>query len=192
MVQKADAQPAGVRAHLLGEGPDQCGSDVGVARAVAGYEIEHGGRARTERAKTWSTEKPPQDSAAAGPLETRPRLGFNPYSPQQLAGIRMEPPPSLPWAIGTMPDATAAAEPPEDPPLECSLSQGFGVGPKARGSVVMAVPSSGVFVRPRITKPALLNLCTRKLSALCPIARRLGKGRALAVRLVGLGSAEVL
>ena len=30
----------------------------------------------------------------------RPRLGFRPTSPQQAAGIRIEPPPSLPWATG--------------------------------------------------------------------------------------------
>ena len=34
------------------------------------------------------------------------------------AGIRMEPPPSLACASGTMPEATAAAAPPDDPPGE--------------------------------------------------------------------------
>ena len=78
--------------------------------------------------------------------------------------MRIDPPPSLPWATGTMPEATAAAEPPEDPPLECSIAQGLRVGPKATGSVVIEVPSSGVLVRPRTTKPARLSLPTRKLS----------------------------
>ena len=73
--------------------------------------------------------------------------------------MRIEPPPSLAWATGTMPDATAAAEPPEEPPVECSVLQGLRVGPNARGSVVIEVPSSGVFVRPRTTKPARLNRC---------------------------------
>jgi len=36
--------------------------------------------------------------------------------PQWEAGIRIEPPPSVPWASGRMPAATAAAEPPLDPP----------------------------------------------------------------------------
>ena len=78
--------------------------------------------------------------------------------------MRMEPPPSLPWATGTIPDATAAAEPPDEPPLVWSVLQGLRVGPNASGSVVIAVPSSGVFVRPSTTKPALLKRCTRKLS----------------------------
>ena len=43
---------------------------------------------------------------------SRPRLGLSPTSPQQAAGMRIEPPPSLPWATGTIPAATAAAEPP--------------------------------------------------------------------------------
>ena len=37
----------------------------------------------------------------------------------------MEPPPSLPWATGTIPDATAAAEPPDEPPLVCSVLHGL-------------------------------------------------------------------
>ena len=52
----------------------------------------------------------------SGPREIRPRLGLRPTSPQQAAGMRIEPPPSLPWASGTIPAATAAAEPPEEPP----------------------------------------------------------------------------
>ena len=55
-------------------------------------------------------------SPASGPGETRPRTGLRPTRPQQAAGIRVEPPPSLPWAIGTMPAATAAPEPPLEPP----------------------------------------------------------------------------
>ena len=34
------------------------------------------------------------------------------------AGIRIDPPPSLAWPAGTIPAATAAAVPPEDPPAE--------------------------------------------------------------------------
>ena len=52
----------------------------------------------------------------SGPTETRPRAGFSPTSPQHDAGIRIEPPPSLPCATGTIPAATAAAAPPLDPP----------------------------------------------------------------------------
>ena len=46
-----------------------------------------------------------------------------------LAGPRMEPPPSLAWATGTIPAATAAAAPPLDPPALCARLQGLRVGP---------------------------------------------------------------
>ena len=71
---------------------------------------------------------PAQLSPTVGPWLTRPRLGLRPTSPQQLAGIRIEPPPSLAWATGTIPEATAAAAPPLDPPAERDGSQGLRVG----------------------------------------------------------------
>ncbi len=73
---------------------------------------------RTERVTTCSTTSPPIMSPYCGANELRPRVGLSPTRPQHDAGMRMEPPPSLAWATGTMPDATAAAEPPEDPPVE--------------------------------------------------------------------------
>ena len=51
-----------------------------------------------------------------GDVVTRPRCGLRPKSPQNAAGIRIEPPPSPPMPTGTMPDATAAAVPPLEPP----------------------------------------------------------------------------
>ena len=66
----------------------------------------------------------------------------------------MEPPPSLACAAGTMPEATAAAEPPDEPPVECSVFHGLRDAPKRRGSAVGNMPSSGVFVLPQMTKPA--------------------------------------
>ena len=39
-----------------------------------------------------------------------------PSTPQQAAGIRIEPPPSLAWAMGTTPAATKAPEPDEEAP----------------------------------------------------------------------------
>ena len=60
-----------------------------------------------------------------GASELRPRVGFSPTRPQHEAGMRIDPPPSLACAAGTMPDATAAADPPEDPPVECSVFHGI-------------------------------------------------------------------
>src|SRR5512139_3801714 len=85
---------------------------------------------RTERVTTNSAEKPFQRSPAPGPKELRPRVGLRPTRPQLEAGMRIEPPPSLACAAGTMPAATAAAEPPLEPPELCDGCQGLRVGPK--------------------------------------------------------------
>src|SRR5439155_17862097 len=89
-----------------------------------------------------------------GAAEFRPRLGFIPNTPQHEAGIRMEPAPSEAWAAGSMPDATAAADPPDDPPAVRLKSQGLRTGPNRTGSVVEWLPNSGVLVLPTITNPA--------------------------------------
>src|SRR5262245_16697059 len=95
-------------------------------------------------------------SPSIGPSGTRARLGLMPKRPQHEAGMRMEPPPSLAWAIGTIPAATAAAEPPLEPPTECPGFHGLRVCPNNLGSVVGTRPNSGVFVLPVITRPACL------------------------------------
>lgn len=51
-----------------------------------------------------------------GAAETRLCDGFRPQMPQKDDGIRIEPPPSAPRAMGTRPAATAYPEPPDDPP----------------------------------------------------------------------------
>ena len=49
--------------------------------------------------------------------------------PQSEAGWRIEPPVSVPSAAGARPPATAAAEPPEEPPGTRPRSHGFSTGP---------------------------------------------------------------
>jgi hypothetical protein len=71
--------------------------------------------------------------------------------------MRIEPVPSFAWATGTIPDATAAADPPLDPPADRSGFQGFRVGPNAAGSVVAEAANSGRLVLPRMTNPARRN-----------------------------------
>ena len=109
---------------------------------------------RTLRVTTNSAEKPLQRSPSAGPNELRPRVGLSPTRPHMLAGPRIEPPPSLACAAGTMPAATAAAAPPLEPPALCAGFHGLRVGPYASGSVVGSSASSGVLVRPSETRPA--------------------------------------
>ena len=52
-----------------------------------------------------------------------------PTIPHSAAGWRIEPPVSVPIAHGAVPAATAAAEPPEEPPGTRARSHGFSVGP---------------------------------------------------------------
>src|SRR4030042_972828 len=106
---------------------------------------------------------PLKRSPKSGPRGLRALVGFKPKSPQHEAGIRMEPPPSLPWAIGTKRADTAAAEPPLEPPGVRWISQGLRLGPNKRGSVVGRIPNSGVFVFPTMIKPARFSLATRSL-----------------------------
>ena len=68
-------------------------------------------------------------SSFTGPIDTRPRDGLRPTSPHMAAGMRIEPPPSLALAAGSMPEATAAAAPPDDPPVPWSVPHGFRQGP---------------------------------------------------------------
>src|ERR1700689_2557059 len=79
---------------------------------------------------------------------SRPREGFSPTSPLQDAGIRIEPPPSLAWAICTAPAATNAAEPNKKALAVGPVFQGLRTGP-SRGCPAEAVkPYSDIWVLP--------------------------------------------
>src|SRR5687767_5960280 len=103
---------------------------------------------RTERVRTCSIEAPFQSSPRRGPVGTRPRVGLRPKIPLHDAGIRIEPPPSPPAPIGTIPEATAAPDPPLEPPGVRDGSQGFRAGPRNSDSVNGVSPNSGVLVFP--------------------------------------------
>ena len=91
--------------------------------------------------------------ASTSSLATRSGVGRRPTTPQQEAGMRIEPPVSPPRAKVHMPAATAAALPPLDPPGVKPSRHGFWVG----GKIVFVVPieaaSSGRFVLPSTTTP---------------------------------------
>ena len=77
-----------------------------------------------------------------------------PTTPHSAAGWRIEPPVSVPSASGAMPAATAAAEPPLEPPGTRSRSQGLRVGPYAEFSVDEPIANSSMFVLPSSTRPS--------------------------------------
>src|ERR687883_84655 len=85
---------------------------------------------------------------------TRPNEALSPYTPQKEAGIRIEPPPSVPCARAARPSATAAALPPDDPPAFFPGAYGVLVGPTSRLSVTPLWPNSGVLVLPSTIAPA--------------------------------------
>ena len=72
-------------------------------------------RSSTERAKGPPTSRLAANSRIPARLN-RPKVGLKPNTPQSAAGTRIEPLVSEPSVSGTSPAATAAAEPPDDPP----------------------------------------------------------------------------
>src|SRR6185295_935735 len=91
---------------------------------------------------------------------TKPKVGFNPNTPEKLAGMRIEPPASVPIARGQKPAANAAPAPPLDPPGVLSRSHGLRVTPVSGESVVPFQPNSGVVVLPMSTAPCSRSRAT--------------------------------
>src|SRR5579872_5747834 len=85
----------------------------------------------------------PQDSGKCPVEGMRPGVGFRPQMPLKCAGMRIEPPPSLPTPPADIPEAIAAASPPLDPPGVRSTSHGLFVRPYNRLSVSHAISISG-------------------------------------------------
>src|SRR6185436_15599772 len=96
----------------------------------------------------------------AGYAGMRPKDGLCRKMPANDAGMRMEPPPSVPIAIGARPAATAAEAPPLDPPGVRSRRQGFRVSPKTRLWVAPSHPNAGVLVFPIMMPPAAFRRVT--------------------------------
>ena len=88
-----------------------------------------------------------------------------PTTPQNEAGIRSDPPRSVPSPSAIMPVASAAQPPPVEPPALFVGSQGLRVLPKTSLKVLPPAANSGVLVLPRITAPAALSRCTTRASS---------------------------
>jgi hypothetical protein len=72
-----------------------------------------------------------EDSGMAPAIGNRPCVGFRPTVPQKEDGTLIKPAVSVPSVNGTLRVATAAAEPPLDPPVSRSDAHGLRVGPHA-------------------------------------------------------------
>src|SRR6185312_5259970 len=80
--------------------------------------------------------------------------------PVKAAGMRIEPPPSLPVAIGPHPVATATADPPDEPPGVRRGFHGLRVTPESGLSVTAFQAKSGMVVRAYRIAPASRNRAT--------------------------------
>src|SRR5271155_91024 len=91
--------------------------------------------------------------------EQRPYVGFSPTMPQNAAGCRIEPPVSVPVAPTQMLAATAAAEPPDEPPGAIFVSEprrrhGDTTGPKKDVSLDEPMANSSLLSLPSKTAPS--------------------------------------
>src|SRR3954462_13023767 len=111
----------------------------------------------------------------AGHCGIRPYVGFSPTSPHHAAGMRTEPPASVPICSGPNPAAPAAPAPEDEPPVVCAGFHGLRVMPCSGLSPGDFQPNSVVVVLPRITAPAAFSPATIGASS--------ATGSALVVRL---------
>src|SRR5262249_42827130 len=92
-------------------------------------------------------------------------VAFRPTRPQKLEGMRTEPPPSVPIAIGPRPAATAAPAPPDEPPGVRSTFQGLRVTPFRGESVTPLWPYSELVLWAKTMAPASRSRATAGASA---------------------------
>src|SRR5699024_10843236 len=78
--------------------------------------------------------------------------------------MRMDPPPAEPGATCSMPDATAAAAPPDDPPAVRSGLRGFRSGAEISLFDWQDRANSGMVVLPTCTAPEVLAFSERRSS----------------------------
>src|SRR5215469_1458461 len=93
-------------------------------------------------------------------MSIRPYVALNPTTPQHAAGNRQDPIASVSSVAKHNPQATAAAEPLDEPPGIYSKFQGFLTGPKQLSSPVVPAPSVCIFVLPMTIAPAFFSLST--------------------------------
>src|SRR5712691_2484729 len=126
MRSRPDAAPTSAWNGRAGAGATY--GSPGPAPAVASSSAA---QSRTVSVTACSVEQPPRPSPIYGANVLRPRVGLRPTRPQHAAGARMDPKPSLAWAIGSMRAPTDAAAPPLEPPAMRVRSHGVRVGPKS-------------------------------------------------------------
>ena len=85
--------------------------------------------------------------------------------PQNAAGMRIEQPKSVPCASGSMPVATATAEPPEEPAGLSAGFHGLRVAPNTGLTVLAPAANSGVLVLASTMAPFAFSRRTASASS---------------------------
>src|SRR2546423_14766954 len=93
-------------------------------------------------------------------VETSPSDGFSPTTPHAAAGMRIDPPVSVPIVASAMPAARLAPDPPLDPPGDRDGSCGFLAGPNGESSLVVPNAHSCRLVLPTKMAPARRRCAT--------------------------------
>src|SRR5918994_7980512 len=98
-------------------------------------------------------------------MGTRPYDGLCPTTPQNPAGMRIEPAPSEPWWIGPMPAAAQIAAPVLEPPAFVPRFHGLCETPVSGLSPQPFQPNSGTVVLPIEIAPASARRSTKGASS---------------------------
>src|ERR1700726_2052268 len=149
-------------------------TEIGDARLKPAIASSISAASSTVRARgpcTW----PGSQASGIGQFGVSPGVGRIPTMPQNAAGIRIEQPKSVPCAIGTMPVATATAEPPEDPAGLNAGFHGLRDGPNSALLVLAPQANSGVLVLASTIAPAALRRRTTSSSSLGTLSFRSGE-----------------
>src|SRR5262245_58850157 len=96
-----------------------------------------------------------------------------PTTPHIVAGLRTEPPVSVPIAAGTKPAAVAAPDPLDEPPQKWSRFQGLRGGGHGRSKDGPPMANSWVPSLPMNTPPAARSFCVTTASVLATLSRRI-------------------
>ena len=147
------------------------------------------------RAPTTSSPRRRRSSPSARPCRTlgqsgktpstgiRPQLGFSPTTPQHEAGRRTEQPVSVPSPSSQSPAASAAALPPDEPPVVRPGRRGFWTVPYHGFWLVTPQANSCRFALPTTTAPAATSRSTA-------VAVRVGHVVGVDLRAVGRADAR--
>ena len=117
------------------------------------HTSNHRAVSRTDR-DTQPTATVSGGCGCSGPLGMRPKVDLRPNSPVKPAGMRMEPPPSPPLAMGSKAAGHRGGRAPEEPPGVRSRFHGLPVVPCSLVLVQLMPPNSEAVVCPASTAPA--------------------------------------